>query len=280
MAEEWVPGGLRMGSTMGMKTDHDGLARFGFDSTGGGAHTARTMMFEELGLLMHSLDRPDAGKEDYRRAIHDENCLGKRSGKTRLLTYRHLVTLYSLDREKVLFRALRFFWKRDIEGRPLLALICAYARDPLLRALAPFIQNFQEGASVARTSLEEFIEGAYPGRFSPATLKSTAQNLNSTWTQSGHLRGKVHKVRSLAQPTAGNTAYALLLGYLSGARGPALFGTEYAKLLDAPFDQALGLAEKASRCGWIVNKRVGNVIEVLFPNLITKEEMEWLREQN
>ena len=41
-----------------------------------------------------------------------------------------------------------------------------------------------------------------------------------------------------------------------------------------------GLAEEASRKGWIVFKRVGVVIEVLFPNLINQEEKEWLRGQN
>jgi hypothetical protein len=72
----------------------------------------------------------------------------------------------------------------------------------------------------------------------------------------------------------------LLLGYLTGVRGQALFQTEYIKLLDCPLDKAIELAEEASRKGWIVFKRVGDVIEVLFPNLINPEEMEWLREQN
>jgi hypothetical protein len=63
-------------------------------------------------------------------------------------------------------------------------------------------------------------------------------------------------------------------------RGQALFQSEYIKLLDRTFDRAIELAEEASRKGWIVFKRVSDVIEVLFPNLINQEEMEWLREQN
>jgi len=70
------------------------------------------------------------------------------------------------------------------------------------------------------------------------------------------------------------------LRYLASARGKALFRTEYVKLLDCSFNKAIELAEVASRKGWIVFKRVGDVIEVLFPNLITAQEMEWLREQN
>ena len=256
------------------------LSRFGFSFERGGAHTSRTMMLEELGALLTYVDRSEAEKSDYLQAIDDENCLGKRSGKTRTLTYRHLVDLYSLDRTNVLFRALLYFWNRDIDGQPLLALLCTYARDSIFRSTAPFILKFSEGATITRESLEEFIDAQEPGRFSKATLKSTAQNINSTWTKSGHLYGRSRKVRSRAHPTAGSVSYALLLGYLTGVRGQALFQTEYTKLLDCPFDKAIELAEEASRKGWIVFKRVGDVIEVLFPNLINQEEMEWLREQS
>lgn len=256
------------------------LSRFGFSFERGGAHTSRTMMLEELGALLTYVDRPEADKSDYLQAINDENCLGKRSGKTRTLTYRHLVDLYSLDRTNVLFRALLYFWNRDIDGQPLLALLCTYARDSIFRSTAPFILKFPESATITRESLEEFIDAQEPGRFSKATLKSTAQNINSTWTKSGHLYGRVRKVRSRANPTAGSVSYALLLGYLTGVRGQSLFQTEYTKLLDCTFDKAIELAEEASRKGWIVFKRVGDVIDVLFPNLINQEEMEWLREQS
>ena len=61
-------------------------------------------------------------------------------------------------------------------------------------------------------------------------------------------------------------------------RGQALFQTEYIKLLDCSFEKAIELAEEASRKGWIVLKRVGDVIEVLLPNLVDQEETERLRE--
>ena len=256
------------------------LYRFGFSFRRGGAHTSRTMMLEDLRALLTYVDRPEADKRDYLQAIKEENCLGKRSGKNRILTYYHLSYLYSLDRKKILFRALLYFWNRDIDGQPLLALQCAYARDSIFRSTAPFILMFPQGRTVTRESLVELIDSQEFGRFSKATLKSTAQNINSTWTKSGHLQGRVRKVRARANPTCGSVSYALLLGYLTGARGQALFQTDYAKLLDCAFYTAIELAEEASRKGWIVFKRVGDVIEVLFPNLINQEEMEWLREQN
>ena len=256
------------------------LYRFGFSLKRGGAHTSRTMMLEELRTLLAYVDRPEAEKRDYLQAIRDENCLGKRSGINRILTYRHLAYLYSLDRKKILFRTLLYFWNRDIDGQPLLALLCTYARDSIFRSTAPYILMFSKGTTITCESLVEFIGSQEPGRFSKATLKSTAQNINSTWTKSGHLHGRARKVRAHAKPTCGSVSYALLLGYLTGVRGQALFQTEYAKLLDCTMDKAIELAEEASRKGWIVFKRVADVIEVLFPKLIGQEEMEWLREQN
>ena len=256
------------------------LIQLGFRFDRGGAHTARTMMLQELEALLAHVDRVEATSADYLRAIDEENCLRKRSQKTRVLTYRHLRELYALDPSVLIFRALLFFWQRDTAARPLLALLCAYARDSVLRSTAPVILAQPEGATITRESVEAFIDDLEPGRFSSATLKSVAQNVNSSWTQAGHLTGKVRKIRSRPSPTAGSAAFALLLGYLTGARGQTLFCTEYAKLLGCSKDRTMELAEEASRRGWIVVKRLGDVVEVLFPNLLTAEDLECLREQS
>ncbi len=256
------------------------MSQLGFRFKRSGAHISRTMMLDELTNLLAYVDQPEADKRDYAFAIKEDNCLGKRSRINRLLTYKHLVELYALERGNTLFQALLYFWKRDVQGRPLLALMCAYARDPVLRPTARFILNVPKGERVTRESLETFIDNIEPNRFSPVTLMSTAQHINSTWTKSGHLRGQARKVRTAANPTAGSVAYALFLGFLTGARGQELLQTEYAKLLDCAPGKAIELAEEASRKSWIVFKRVGSVIEAQFPNLITHEQLERFREQN
>ena len=81
-------------------------------------------------------------------------------------------------------------------------------------------------------------------------------------------------------PTPGSVAYALLLGYLSGARGEGLFSTEYVKVLDCSRDRIIELAGEASIKGWIIFKRIGNIMEVLFPNLLNQQEKEWIRDQS
>ena len=266
---------------MTVKKKHNNkLERLGFSYERGGVHTARTMMLVELRALLSYVDPADAARAGYLEAIQTANCLGKRSGKTRTLTFRHLADLYALDPSLLVFRALRFFWQRDVDGQPLLAALCAYSRDPLLRATAPFALGSREGATITREAMEEFIDAQEPGRFSKATLKSTAQNINSSWTQAGHLVGRVRKVRARAVATPGTVSLALLLGYVSGLRGESLFKSDFTRMLDCSFEKTIELAEDASRRGWISLKRVGQVVEVLFPNLITAQEMEWLREQN
>lgn len=261
-----------------MRNDPNG--RFGFRRDRGGPHLARTIMLEELKLLFSYVDAPDADKDLYVRSIVEDNCLNKRSDKTRNLTARHLVNLYGLDPSITLFRCFRYFWDRDKEGQPLLTLFFAIARDSILKSSVPFIESYTAGQRVTRQALEEFIDNLETGRFSPATLKSASQNINSSWTQSGHLHGRVKKVRKRARATPGAVSFAILLGYLLGVRGESLYQTEYSKLLDCSMEESIELSIEASRKGWIVLKRLGSVIEVLFPNLLSHQEMEWVREQS
>jgi hypothetical protein len=256
------------------------LQRFGFRYGRAGAHSSRTIMLAELRALLTYVDDPAAPKSVYQEAIQVANCLAKRSIKTRSLTYHHLVDFYTLDPDCLLFRALSYFWQRDPDGQPLLAALCAYARDPVFRAATPFILASPEGATVSRQALEAFIDDQEAGRFSPATLKSTAQNINASLTQAGHLSGRVHKIRARAQPTPGSIAFGLLLGYLTNLRGEMLFRSEYIQWQGCSFESAIELAQDASRRGWISLKRIGQVVEVVFPNLITAQEMELLREPN
>jgi len=261
-------------------TNTNKSSSFGFRFDNGSAHTARTMMLEDLQLLLSYVSNQDSSKNDYLKAIKEDNCLGKRSIKNRTLTSKHLSYLYSLDPSITIFRALRYFWDRDIDGQPFLALLCSYSRDKLLRISSLLILQLAEGETITREKMEEYIDEKELDRFSKATLKSTAGNLNSTWTKSGHLVGKAKKIRSRAMATPGSVSYALFLGYLTGVRGESLFTSEYACLLDCSTARLIELAEDASCRGWIVFKRIGNVMEVQFPNLLTAQEKEWIHEQN
>lgn len=236
-------------------------------------------MLPDLGQLLDSTPL-SATHDDYRVAVMEENVLGKRIVSARLWTWKRLRELYGLDPRVTVFRCFREFWEVDSEGRPLLAMLCACARDPLLRMSASVILQAPFDAIVTPVDFVDAIRADAPDRFSPASLRAVAHRVCSSWRQSGHLTGT--KVRRRARPIASPaaTAYALLLGRLTGVRGPLLFSTFWMALLDVPREGLYDLAAQASRRGWIDFRRAGSVVDVGFSKLLTPEEQEALHESD
>lgn len=262
------------------KSREECLARFGFSFDRGGAHLARSMMLDEISQLLQYQTDATATLQNYEAAIKDENCLGKRTARSRQITLRHLKSLYMLDPSISLFRAMRYFWTRDPSSQPLVALLVAFARDSILRHSSLLILGLSQGQQISCSDMEQHLDHIEHGRYSEETLRAASQRTLATWVRAGHLTGHVRKTRSTANATPGSASLALFMGYIAGGRGQTLFETEYCKLLDCTPDRTIELAESASRKGWIVCKRIGNVIEVLFPNLLTPEEQEWVHEQS
>jgi len=244
-------------------------SEFGFVNEPVGTHGSRTMMLAELRLLLAACQM-STSLEEYRSAIVDENVLLKKTVTTRKDSFRRLRELYALNKNILLFRALRDLWDDDIQAQPLLALLCAVARDPLLKGTAEPILAIPTGETVTPTMTTEAVNASFPNRYSPKTLKSTGQNAISSWQQAGLLSGKLHKVRVRAESRPASVAYALLLGYLSGARGEALFQTLWCRLLDTPVHVLHEQAFAASQRGWIEYRHMGDVTEIGFRYLLRK----------
>lgn len=236
-------------------------------------------MLAELRQLLASTPA-DASYDDYRVAIMQENVLGKGTASTRLWSWKKLRELYGLDSRLPVFRCLRVLWDNDSVGRPILGLLCASARDPLLRMSAPVILNAPLGTVVTPEAFAQAIHEKAPDRFKRGTLRSIGQNLYASWTQSGHLIGG--KVRRRAHPTVTPeaTTYALVLARLTGSRGQFLFSSFWAALLDVPPETLFALAAEASRCGWIDLRRAGSVVEVGFAKLLGTDGEDTLRESD
>lgn len=246
--------------------DESMQSQLGFMNHQGGAHTSRTVMVNELTLLFDTVPA-DASWKAHQQAICEQNCLAKQSGRTRKLTARHLTELYALSPTNLIYAGLRFFWRRDSASRAQLALLAATARDPLLREITPRVLDFEPGSRVSREQVEGLIDQCWPGRFSSATLKSTAQNINSSLTKAGYLSGRAKKIRCQFQPEVASVAYALYLGWLRGERGEMLLRNVFARLLDVPQERILDIAAQASARGWMVVRRIDNVIDIDFPEL-------------
>jgi hypothetical protein len=231
------------------------------------------MMLEELSALLSS--SPAAcSRAEHLCLIEEENALGKATTSNRKLTGKHLVDLYGLDASITLFRILVRFWPISEKSRPLLATLCATARDPLLRMTWSLVQKTPEGGVLTSAEFVNAIEEAAPGRFSPAMKLSLAQNTASSWAQAGFLLGRQKKIRTRPIATAESAAYALAIAYLCGFRGQLLFENYWTSLLDQPIEQLKTLAKEASKRGYLDYRGIGSIIEVSFPQLLTPKEIE------
>ena len=273
---------------MGLEMIEDGVdsltgmvlpEHWGFRQGERGTHTSRTIMLAELRLLL-AANPADATRDSYRQLIIEGNVLGKRTASTRMLSAKRLGEMYGLDHRLPVFRALRHFWDIDPTGRPLLALLCAAARDPLLRMTAAIVLDAPVGTVVTTKDIEPALAEAAHGRFNDSILNKIARNAGSSWTQSGHLSGRNNKKRVRPSVTPAVTAYALFLGHLCGVRGQLLFSTFWARLLDSRFEELSSFAFEASRRGWLNFRRAGSIIEASFPGLLTRDEQRMLDEQD
>jgi len=231
-----------------------------------GTHTSRTMMLDELQATL--ADAPeDATRAAYVAAIVEHNCLGKPTSATRVLSAQRLSELYALDPDVPLFRVMRHLWRLDERGRPLLALLVALARDPLLAATTPAVVPLAAGEEFARGPMRQALRDAVGNRLNDATLDKVARNAASSWSQAGHLNGRTFKVRCAVQPTFATVALAMLLAYTCGNRGDALFESDWLKVLDCQATQARALAINAKRHGLIDLRMGGDVLDVDFDRL-------------
>jgi hypothetical protein len=186
--------------------------------------------------------------------------------------------LYGLDPSLLIFRVLRYCWYADEKGRPLLALLTAMARDPLLRITSLPILRMKPGDELARQVMIDELRQSIGNRLNDRTLDKVVRNASSSWTKSGHLKGRVRKFRQKVVPTPVVTAYALLLGYLLGVRGPGLFKTLWTKVLDTSPEELISLAIDAKRLGLLDVCYSGGMVEVLVDRMLTENERMLLRE--
>jgi hypothetical protein len=214
---------------------------------------------------------PSAVPNDYARLVVDENVLGKRTAAARKHTLHNLVNLYAMDPAVPVFRIFRDLWDQDPEGRPLLALLCAVARDPLLRASVPVVLDAPRSKPLTSATLAFTVTR----EMTPATKKAIGTRMLSSWAQAGFFDSPRKRIRVQPCATPGTTAYALALGFMEGGRGSLLLTTPWTRLLDVPADCIQSLARQAARRGWIEYRAAGDVVDLRVEALFNLEERGW-----
>lgn len=247
----WPPRAIPIAHAAGLRTD------------AGGTHTSRTIMLDELASVLEFLPT-DATSDDFSDAIIEQNCLGKTTTATRRSSRKRLSELYGLDPELRAFRVLRRLWTLDVASRPLLAILLALGRDPLLLATASIVLPLSQDEELPRLRLREVLRTATQERLNEATLDKVARNVASSWTQSGHLRGRTFKARTLVAATPVSVVYALFLANAAGFLGREMLSSGWVRVLDASAASAQECAVEAKRMGLIELRSVGDVFDLGF----------------
>lgn len=240
----------------------------------GGTNTSHTIVVAALSVLLDSVP-VEAEQSDYERAVLETNVLGKDTDGARRRTYRYLKELYLLRPDSLLFRALRDLWPLDPSAQPLLAGLCALARDSVFRASSGAITRSSPGEDFTSADLAETVGEQFPDSYGPGTLAKIGRNTFSSWEQTGHLGPgeRATKIRTRATCRPADVAYTLFLGYLQGVRGQPLFETLWARVLDQPTSHLFDLAGATAQYDMLDLRHAGGVVDVGFRALLRPFEV-------
>jgi hypothetical protein len=257
------------GMTTGNLMLAPGYAEIVEGDASGGTNTSHTIVFSALAALLSAVP-PSAPAAAYKKASVEDNVLGKNTDGARRRTYRYLRELYLLRPDSLLFRALRDLWPVDPAARPLLAGLCAVARDAACSKDGVAITGAPPGEILVSGDLADAVAEHFPTSYNASTLAKIGRNTFSSWEQTGHLAqaGRSTKTRTRAICRPADVAYALLLGHLEGTRGRALFETLWTKVLDQPVSHLVDLAASASQYGLLEFRQAGGVLDVGFRELL------------
>jgi hypothetical protein len=130
-------------------------------------------------------------------------------------------------------------------------MLAALARDPLFMASAAPVLAQAVGAEIQRAPVREALLQLVGERMNESTLDKVVRNVSSSWTQSGHLKGRTFKFRQRVQARPTAIAFALWLGEVAGLRGADLLSCGWTAALDCTPSAGRGLALEAKRLGLI-----------------------------
>jgi hypothetical protein len=247
------------------------LNKIGFRAGESGTHTSRTISIEDISDLFKQCP-VSASSDDYEDAIVNQNCLAKRTTSTRKGTFQRLSELYGLNSKIPVFRLFRQFWDMDTGAQPLLAILVGLSRDPLLRITAPLILRMRPGEELSRQQMTDIVAQNTGDRFNEATLDKVVRNVASSWTQSGHLSGRVRKGRTRVKASPAVTTFAIFLAYSLGVRGKPLFDSFWAQILDSHPEDLIYQAMDARRLGYLDMSQSGGVMDISFSRILNDEE--------
>ena len=230
-------------------------------------HLARTLMMGDLERVLAGTESADINL--LKQAVTEENLLGKPTQRTRRDSWQHLSRLYGLNDPQLSQIGFLTLWREYPAAQPQLALAQALVHDGLLRLSGPFVTALAVGEAATGPQLATYLK-AQGASYSEKTLQSAARNLLSSWSQAGLLAGTNPKRRAALEWHPAALTLLLRHAYLRGDRGATLYHSPELQALGLGGEGADALAQAAGKQGLLSYKRIGDVLEVTFPNLEEK----------
>ena len=200
-----------------------------------------------------------------------DNVFGKKSSDGVKQTKGYLKRLYGFDSQYPPFAAFMYFWKMsEPNEKPLIAFLYAVNQDNLLAESVQVLQNVKLGTKVAVEHFEEIVEKYHPNQYAANTLRSTAQNLASSWKQAGFIEGKVKNIRIQPEITYRTACFAFLLAYLNGDRGDFIWNNIGVNALCLQESKLRALAIECAKNDLMQYQYAGSVTAINFTNLLIK----------
>lgn len=214
------------------------------------------MMFEEFSNTIST------GKHDRSfLQVLDMNAIGKSSKAGLVKTKGYLISLYGFDIEDPVFDQLLKLWEMTSdEERRLMAILFAIRNDRLLRSSIDYVIPYPLGQKVEIDGLMKHLSKVVS--YTENTLRSTAQNIASSWKQAGFIEGKVRKIRVEPVITHIPVAFAIYLGIQEGLSGEFLLESPYIRALGLSVQKLSQLLYEASIRDYINYQSSGNVVTI------------------
>ena len=171
------------------------------------------------------------------------------------------------------------FWGRFESSRPLLSLLLALARDPLLRATARAVIATPIGHEFGRQAMKDDLAAAVEHRLNDATLDTVVRNSLLVLDTVRSLEGPEQEDQTSRRGVARSNGLRTAAGVRGGAVAVnCLFETPWVAILDAYPGTLPDLAVDAGRLGLIEFKHSGQIVDVSFPRTYSGRERGLLHE--
>jgi len=238
----------------------------GFSKNIGGALTSRSILLYQA-VKLFSIYQKVGLVQPPKHYVIDENRLGIPTLSSRQKTCAYLKQEYGFSEKILIFKGLFELHRIHEEEASLSLFLLAWARDALLRFGTSEILETKPNEVLKKSTIFEILSSETENRYRANICEKILGNWMASWTQSGHLNGKINKIRVHVKAGPVALAFACLLSTLSGETGEKIFSSIWIQILDLNPQQARDLAQKAKEIGLLDVYSMGGVTQISFPGL-------------